>query len=1002
MTERRSPRERPGNRRSAFGRASLRRLHERLSPLLRPVQLALSLTLLALSVLLAADLFGLGPDPREALRRSRATVAEALAVQLSMLAGESDTEDLNRALSSFVLRNPDVLAAELVRAGGVVLARHGDAAALDEVVSASTATHLNVPILADDLPWGDARVVFAPIDHLARRLAWFAFVVLAFFGSFAAFLGRVLVQLDPGRAVPERVNSAFDLFSAGVVVLDERLRIVMSNRAGTEIAGRAGRSLLGQRMEDWPWRREEGWQAPWATTLQSGLAVSDQPLWLDGADGVARVFSVSCASVGGDEQEPRGVLVTLDDLTPIEQRNRDLSKALMEVRHSREAIAVKNRELERLAKTDPMTGLANRRALVERLEHEFERARREGTPLTCIMTDIDHFKRVNDTYGHAAGDEVIRAVAGVLSSACRRYDTAGRYGGEEFVLVLPGLGAREAAEIAERVRVAVIALGNGGQGRVSRLSSSFGVAELTDDVDDGFELVELADAALYRAKEEGRNRVVVHDPDAPVAEAASPPLEETSPSEGDLVRVRLFELERELERSRRDLEALREFDSLTGIPMRTVFLQRVETEMVRAARSGTLVGVMSFELRGLARIVATLGHKASDTLMVAFVERLQRGLRTSDLVTEIAGEHSMSRITSNEYGVLLCDLADSGGAMIIVTRLKRLLSQPFAIGEERVYVGANIGIALSGSGADNAGELFGQASEARVEASSKPDKVSHGFASAVLDDESHDYIRLEADLRDALEADALETWFQPKFDLLERRVTGMEALLRWRHDTRGFVPPDVFVAVAEANGLIGQLSSFVLERTLRQILVWNAMGFDDLRVSINVSPMQLRAESLVGDTLEALARAGVPGRQLEIELTETSVFDRPEQARLALEQLRSAGVGISMDDFGTGYTSLALLADLPLDTVKVDRSFVAAMCGNERSRAVVESIITMGHALKLRVVGEGVETDEELEMLSRFGCDEVQGYLISRPQPAEDITEFLVRQRAAERVKRAS
>ena len=340
--------------------------------------------------------------------------------------------------------------------------------------------------------------------------------------------------------------------------------------------------------------------------------------------------------------------------------------------------------------------------------------------------------------------------------------------------------------------------------------------------------------------------------------------------------------------------------------------------------------------------------------------------------------------------------------MIVVTRLKRLLSQPFAIGEERVYVGANIGIALSGSGAGDASELFGQASEARVEASSKPDKVSHGFASAVLDDESHDYIRLEADLRDALEADALETWFQPKFDLLERRVTGMEALLRWRHDTRGFVPPDVFVAVAEANGLIGQLSTFVLDRTLRQIRIWNAMGFDDLRVSINVSPMQLRAESLVGDTLEALARAGVPGRQLEIELTETSVLDRPEQARLALEQLRSAGVGISMDDFGTGYTSLALLADLPLDTVKVDRSFVMAMRGSERSRAVVESIITMGHALKLRVVGEGVETNEELEMLARFGCDEVQGYLISRPQPAEDITEFLVRQRASERVKRAS
>ena len=641
------------------------------------------------------------------------------------------------------------------------------------------------------------------------------------------------------------------------------------------------------------------------------------------------------------------------------------------------------------------------------------------------MTDIDHFKAVNDTYGHAVGDEVIRAVAGVLKRISRRYDTAGRYGGEEFVLLLPGLEASEAAEVAERARVAVLALRGTEQVSLTTLSSSFGVAALTEDMSDGMELIEAADLALYAAKEGGRNRVAIYDPDAPkktsqataparaaaAASAAPDPTSTVTSSEVDQMRSRIVQLEEELCRGKRDLEALREYDMLTGMPMRTLFLQRVETELARATRSNTLVGVMSFELRGLGRIISTLGHSASESLVLAFVERLQRGLRSSDLVSEIAGDRSLSRITSNEYGVLLCDLADSSGAMIVVTRLKRLLSQPFGIGEERVYVGANIGIALScppaegssssGSAAD-AAALFAQASEARIEAATKPDKVSHGFASAVLDDEAHDYIRLEADLRDALGADELETWFQPKFDLLERRVTGMEALLRWRHDTRGFVPPDVFVAVAEANGLIGQLSTLVLERTLRQIRVWNAMGFDDLRVSINVSPMQLRAESLVSDTLEALDRAGVSGRQLEIELTETSVLDRPEQARAALEELRAAEVGVSMDDFGTGYTSLALLADLPLDTVKIDRSFVTAMTQSERSRAVVESIISMGHALRLRVVGEGVETNEELEILARLGCDEVQGYLISRPQPAADITEFLVRQRPPERLSRAS
>jgi len=266
---------------------------------------------------------------------------------------------------------------------------------------------------------------------------------------------------------------------------------------------------------------------------------------------------------------------------------------------------------------------------------------------------------------------------------------------------------------------------------------------------------------------------------------------------------------------------------------------------------------------------------------------------------------------------------------------------------------------------------------------------------------SDDYIRLESDLHEALENNALETWFQPKYDLAKRQVTGMEALLRWRHETRGFVSPQLFVAVAEANGLIDKLSQLVLKSTLKQIVLWRSMGFDDLKISINISPMQLRAETLVEDTLKALKEAGVEGRQLEIELTETSVLDNPKQARLALAQLREAGVGISIDDFGTGYTSLSLLADLPLDVVKIDRLFISAVETSASSRAIVGSVISMAHALNLRVVGEGVETEEQLEIMDQLGCDEIQGYLISRPQSAEDITSFLVDQRSGDQARRA-
>jgi len=214
-------------------------------------------------------------------------------------------------------------------------------------------------------------------------------------------------------------------------------------------------------------------------------------------------------------------------------------------------------------------------------------------------------------------------------------------------------------------------------------------------------------------------------------------------------------------------------------------------------------------------------------------------------------------------------------------------------------------------------------------------------------------------------------------------------------------PPDVLVAVAEANGLMGRLSSFMLERTLAQFLVWREIGFDDLRVSINISPMQLRDESLVDDMLEALSRTGVPGKLLEIELTETSVMDCPEEARVTLQRLREAGMRVSIDDFGTGFTSLSLLANLPLDVVKIDRSFIVAMANGERNCAVVGSIFSMAHALDLRVVGEGIETDEQPETMARLGCDELQGYLISRPLPADQISAFLLHQRSERERRRA-
>lgn len=954
-----------------------------------PLRLSFSAVLLMLSVLFFADLLGLRSSNIVEIKDARALVTQSLALQLSTLASIGELQAIEDSVKGIVLNNDDVLAASLLEVSGHVVASYGDTAILGKFTGDSTLTQISVPIFSGSERWGEVRMGFTDVRHWKHDLGWFAFIAAAGVLVLALFFNRALMQLDPSNAVPERVDSAFNLFSEGVVILDDQLRVVMANIAAAELVNLTPKELIGIEFDKWAWQRDASWQAPWTTTLHSGLDIADKEVRLNvGND--TRLFMVSCSPVGDAGEKKHGVLVTLDDMTVVQKKNQELAQTLKELRLTQENINAKNRELEVLATRDPLTGLHNRRVLMDNLEMEFNKAKTEGTVLSCIMVDIDYFKKINDNHGHAVGDDILRVVAKTLSHVCREYDTIGRYGGEEFVLLFPGQSANEVLDIANRARFAITRLIDLNNIALTSLSASFGIADMRSSARNGSELLDQADQALYDAKQNGRNRVCVYKQEIlPVVslEREAADSEEDIPLNDSLVRLK--ELEALVSQRTDDLNKLREFDILTGVPLRDLFLQRVDSEISRSQRLSTTVGVMSFELRDLPLLIATFGHTNTDALVVEFVARVHEGLRVTDTVCEITGDHNLSRLTTNEYGVLLADLQGAEGAMPVISRLRRLLSQPFQVGEERVYIGACIGIAIQQDGDVNGEALLESAGRVRSEAALSPDKVSHCFASDQLDIASQNYIRLESDLHDARERNQLAVHFQPKYDVLQRRITGVEALLRWLHADDGYISPAEFIPVAEANGLIGDLYEFVLEESVKHMAAWQELGFDNLGVSINISPVQLRDPKVVDYTLKTLRESGIDTKHFEIELTETAVIENRERASHALHRLRDAGIKISMDDFGTGYTSLALLADLPLDTVKIDRSFVIAMEGKERSRAIVESVINMAHALRLRVVGEGIETNEQLATLTALGCDEIQGYLISRPLPGDELVGFL-------------
>lgn len=414
-------------------------------------------------------------------------------------------------------------------------------------------------------------------------------------------------------------------------------------------------------------------------------------------------------------------------------------------------------------------------------------------------------------------------------------------------------------------------------------------------------------------------------------------------------------------------------DGLTALPNRTMFMERLNQSLKLARRDGPRPVVMLLDLDRFKIINDTLGHEVGDIALREAGQRIAATLREADSVARLGGD---------EFAILLTSAA-ADQAQSAARRIVDAMEAPFTIAGQTMDIGTSIGIACFPEHGAEASELMRAADVAMYAA--KRAKIGYAVYDTSLDDERQSHLTLLGELRRAVDEGQLKLMYQPKMTLADGRITAVEALVRWQHPERGMVPPNDFIPFAEQTGYITRITRWVVGEAVRQCGEWRRSGLD-IRISINASTRDLQVrENLPALLQAALTEHDVPGNLVCVEITEGALMDDPVGARKILRELHEMGVSLSIDDYGTGYSSLAYLKELTVNELKIDRSFVVGMQADPQSLAIVRSTIELGHNLGLKVVAEGVETDEAIEMLRHAGCDAVQGYGISRPVDASGI-----------------
>jgi diguanylate cyclase (GGDEF)-like protein len=435
---------------------------------------------------------------------------------------------------------------------------------------------------------------------------------------------------------------------------------------------------------------------------------------------------------------------------------------------------------------------------------------------------------------------------------------------------------------------------------------------------------------------------------------------------------------KELQKKSQKLKHQAEHDSLTHLPNRFLFLDRLKQALKQAQREQQVVSVLFLDLDRFKEINDTYGHDVGDKLLQLVTKRLLRARRKEDTVARLGGD---------EFTILLQDVSQNS-VIHIVNKIIESMQEPFIINGMKHYTTFSIGISSYPDDADNAEDLLRNADTAMYKAK-ESGKNRYYFYHAEMTKLAFERIELEKELRRALENDEFEAYFQPKIDAKQHKVTGLEALIRWQHPIKGMIFPDKFIPFAEEIGLIGAIDDVMMRLSIQQVLEWHRKGIECGKISINLSARQLTSKNYIQELEETINDIGLDTRYIEIEITETHIMENPQHAMDILNKIRALGISISIDDFGTGYSSLSYLKKLPVTKLKIDRSFVMELPYDKDDVAIVKTIISLAKNLDLEIIAEGVEEKAQVDFLVREGCDNIQGYYFSKPLSKEDCEKFL-------------